>query len=77
MGQARARRRVFRCEARASQTLLGLLPGVENMVLQLFNDAQQFICQLDELHRKLGFYSPEDGYGIHVRYRLCLESSTH
>ena len=37
----------------------------------------QFICQLDELHRKLGFYSPEDGYGIHVRYRLCLESSTH
>ena len=38
------------------------------MVLQLYNDANQFMCQLDEIHRKLGFYSPEDGYGIHVRH---------
>ena len=37
------------------------------MVLQLFNNAQQFVCIMDELHRKFGFYSPEDGYGIHVR----------
>ena len=37
------------------------------MVLQLFNQAQQFVCLLDDLDKKLGYYSPEDGYGIHVR----------
>jgi len=40
--------------------------GAESMVLQLFNQAQQFVCILDDLDRKLGFYSPEDGYGIHI-----------
>merc|ERR1711959_399490 len=40
--------------------------GVENMMLQLFNNAGQMVCQLDDMNRKLGYYSPEDGYGIHI-----------
>merc|ERR1712078_634350 len=30
--------------------------GCDSMVLQLFNNAQQFVCIMDELHRKFGFY---------------------
>merc|ERR1711934_989860 len=40
--------------------------GADSMVLQLYNNAQQLVCQLDDLDRKLGYYSPEDGYGIHI-----------
>jgi len=40
--------------------------GCESMVLQLFNNAQQFVCIMDEIERKFGFYSPEDGFGIHI-----------
>jgi len=40
--------------------------GCDSMVLQLFNQAQQFVCVLDDYDRKLGYYSPEDGYGIHI-----------
>merc|ERR1711904_389335 len=40
--------------------------GVDNMMLQLYNQAQQLVCTLDDPDRKLGYYSPEDGYGIHI-----------
>jgi len=40
--------------------------NVADVVLQLFNNAHQFVCVLDDLDRKLGYYSPEDGYGIHM-----------
>merc|ERR1711998_132954 len=40
--------------------------GADSMVLQLYNNAQQLVCQLDDLDKKLGYYSPEDGYGIHI-----------
>merc|ERR1711988_1951109 len=40
--------------------------GCDSMVLQLFNQAQQFVCVLDDPDRKLGYYSPEDGFGIHM-----------
>jgi|ERR1711907_39243 len=40
--------------------------GVEHMMLQLYNQAQQLVCTLDDPDRKLGYYSPEDGYGIHI-----------
>jgi len=40
--------------------------AVSDVVLQLFNNAHQFVCVLDDPDRKLGYYSPEDGYGIHM-----------
>jgi len=40
--------------------------SAENMILQLFNQANQMMCILDDMDKKLGFYSPEDGYGIHI-----------
>merc|ERR1711907_458501 len=40
--------------------------GVGHMMLQLYNQAQQLVCTLDDPDRKLGYYSPEDGYGIHI-----------
>merc|ERR1711998_297932 len=46
--------------------------GADSMVLQLYNNAQQLVCQLDDLDRKLGYYSPEDGYGIHI-----IDSNPH
>jgi len=46
--------------------------GVDNMVLQLFNQAHQLVCILDDLDKKFGYYSPEDGFGIHI-----LDSNPH
>lgn len=40
--------------------------SVEDVVLQLFNNAHQLVCVLDDYDRKFGYYSPEDGYGIHM-----------
>jgi len=40
--------------------------GCDSMMLQLYNNAQQLVCQLDDPDRKLGYYSPEDGFGIHI-----------
>merc|ERR1711903_264716 len=36
--------------------------GADSMVLQLYNNAQQLVCQLDDLDRKLGYYSPAGGW---------------
>merc|ERR1711904_199880 len=46
--------------------------GVDNMMLQLDNQPQQLVCTLDDPDRKLGYYSPEDGYGIHI-----IDSNPH
>ena len=36
------------------------------MVLQMLDHSGQLVHILDDLDKKLGYYSPEDGYGIHV-----------
>lgn len=45
----------FHCGTSPSAMMLQLLDGSGNMVAELFED-----------HRKLGYYSPYDGYTIHV-----------
>ena len=36
------------------------------MVLQLLDDTKNMIATLYEDHRKLGYYSPQDGYTLHI-----------
>ncbi|BBN14432.1 tubulin-specific chaperone B [Marchantia polymorpha subsp. ruderalis] len=40
--------------------------AVESMHLQLYDDGGAKLCDLAEDHRPLGFYSPLDGYRIHI-----------
>ncbi|KAL3691899.1 hypothetical protein R1sor_005550 [Riccia sorocarpa] len=40
--------------------------SVESMRLQLFDDIGSKLCDLAEDYRPLGFYSPLDGYRIHI-----------
>lgn len=40
--------------------------GADSMVLQLLDHSGQLVHILDDLDKKLGYYSPEDGYGIHI-----------
>eukprot|EP01018_Ginkgo_biloba_P034390 Gb_34569 [translate_table: standard] len=39
---------------------------IDSMILQLFDDNDKKICDMDDDSRPLGFYSPHDGYRIHI-----------
>jgi len=39
---------------------------VDSMVLQLFDDNDKKVCDMNEDLQPLGFYSPRDGYRIHI-----------
>jgi len=40
--------------------------SAETVMLQLFDPVGNFVAQLDDMTKPLGFYSPENGFGIHV-----------
>ncbi|KAF3783188.1 Tubulin-folding cofactor B [Nymphaea thermarum] len=40
--------------------------SVDSMSLQLYDDAGQKVCDLSDNQRPLGFYSPRDGYRLHI-----------
>lgn len=40
--------------------------SVDSMCLELFDDAGSKLCDLNEILRPLGFYSPQDGYRLHI-----------
>ncbi|KAI4341232.1 hypothetical protein MLD38_025980 [Melastoma candidum] len=40
--------------------------SVESMSLELYDDAGSRVCSLDDGSRPLGFYSPFDGYRLHI-----------
>ncbi|RWW46480.1 hypothetical protein BHE74_00047589 [Ensete ventricosum] len=40
--------------------------AVDSMVLELFDDAGSKVCDLSDATRPFGFYSPQDGYCLHI-----------
>jgi tubulin-folding cofactor B len=41
--------------------------SAETVMLQLFDPMGNFVAQLDDMNKPLGFYGPENGFGIHVQ----------
>ncbi|XP_068662446.1 tubulin-folding cofactor B [Aristolochia californica] len=40
--------------------------SVESMKLDLYDDTGAKVCEMDDNLRPLGFYSPQDGYRVHI-----------
>ncbi|CAD5166220.1 tubulin-folding cofactor B-like [Musa acuminata AAA Group] len=40
--------------------------AVDSMVLELYDDAGSKVCDLSDATRPFGFYSPQDGYRLHI-----------
>eukprot|EP00658_Telonema_sp_P-2_P044012 TRINITY_DN3188_c0_g1_i10.p1 TRINITY_DN3188_c0_g1~~TRINITY_DN3188_c0_g1_i10.p1 ORF type:complete len:303 (+),score=94.72 TRINITY_DN3188_c0_g1_i10:126-1034(+) len=40
--------------------------SADTVVLNLLDPNGNFVAQLDDMNKKLGFYAPENGFGIHV-----------
>ncbi|THU71272.1 hypothetical protein C4D60_Mb08t33800 [Musa balbisiana] len=40
--------------------------AVDSMVLELYDDAGSKVCDLSDATRLFGFYSPQDGYRLHI-----------